>query len=135
MWGARSAAGRQSPPRAGRCRARPRDMPGGCERPPTGDVRIRALRPVGIHSGMLSPGTASPQRPASAARRPLTAGGSASAEPAAEDEAQGLSEEFLQQHCGVEDLSEVNRIDLCVNSLTHNVEVLGSMLPNLLHLK
>lgn len=97
-----------------------------CERPPTGDVRIRQPRCS----------TALPQpRPTSAGARPRTApvaGESLASAAAGEEE---ISEEFLRFHSGLDDLEEVNRLELCVNSLTHNLEALGSMLPRLLHLK
>jgi len=47
----------------------------------------------------------------------------------------GLSEEFLRHHCGQEDLSKVETLELQVDATSQQVEGLGAMVPNLLELR
>lgn len=52
-----------------------------------------------------------------------------------EQEEAGLTPEFLKHVCETDDLLEVARVELQVDSVMQNVETLGKMLPNLRHLK
>lgn len=54
-----------------------------------------------------------------------------------EDEGQNddISEDMLRQHCGLDDLTEVEQLDFKADGAVHRIETLGQYLPNLRRLR